>query len=639
MGCCNSAQTETSIYAQFSDPPSPRPQLKTPFCSYVDALYDMGDEYWRVEIQEWIDDDEIKMKEYDSNSDNPKETGTWMEFEKYIQALYNTIKQECKEDDRKETKESTHNQYRKDKWEIIQHYLWQLRKQSRNQNISSLKIIRERAKTMSSSKSFRLNKSNTLLKKADTMSSLHLNTLNTPNTKISKEHGHKSDNYSESKMTEVKKTLLTIIKDKDTIQLAHESENHQCCVDISDHKNKAKQLAENCECFKRLEIVLSAYHKIMNTQSDWTNISIANHILIADRYEHQQLSDDFAHVKIIHIDADNKKYKTQDQTYSLAHQLCLYLEGKYQCKSTSNCKAFLRHYKHQQSRVDINTSTRTSTSNYNSSTRTHSHYGALDIRKFSKYIEDAACQQDCDKIHAYFFHSTIKFGNRESYKINLKVEEEIDDMNQVECFQRFVRNKSSSQYCDDESEDEEKQSDNNLTGSKKCYVGKKEDNLWWNEIEKKRNKDEIYHTLVANMGVFRSQNAHGFGPEKNQAISQYQAMFKNIKEEILYNAFEYLPPDSWNQTLRKSSIFLRSWAAKKIRTKYNGYYDDGVTRQKEEWKEGEEIDIEAIVTLKLYTDFDKLQFALKKCFRHETIRDILKDEKNISTPQSTWQKK
>eukprot|EP01084_Bolivina_argentea_P303526 524052_1 len=193
------------------------------------------------------------------------------------------------------------------------------------------------------------------------MSSLQLNTLNTPNTKISKEHGHKTDNYSESKMIKVKKTLLNIIKDKDTIQLAHESENHECCVDISDHKNKATVLAEKCECFKRLEIVLSAYHKIMNTpQSDWTNISIANHILINDRYEHQQLSDDFTHVKIIHIDADNKKYKTQDGTYSFAHQLCLYLEGEYPCKSTSNCKAFLRHYKYQQSRFSISRQSSTS---------------------------------------------------------------------------------------------------------------------------------------------------------------------------------------------------------------------------------------------------------------------------------------
>ena len=33
--------------------------------------------------------------------------------------------------------------------------------------------------------------------------------------------------------------------------------------------------------------------------------------------------------------------------------------------------------------------------------------------------------------------------------------------------------------------------------------------------------------------------------------------------------------------------------------------------------------MQEIVTLKLYTDFDKLQFALKKCFRFETIEDII----------------
>ena len=104
--------------------------------------------------------------------------------------------------------------------------------------------------------------------------------------------------------------------------------------------------------------------------------------------------------------------------------------------------------------------------------------------------------------------------------------------------------------------------------------------------------------------------------------------FVSIDREALNNGYHRLTKDNWNQTLRKSKIFYQSWARQKIRTKYDGSFDDQVTGQMSYWQSGIEITLQEIVTLKLYTDFDKLQFALKKCFRFETIEDIVAEHKH-----------
>ena len=81
--------------------------------------------------------------------------------------------------------------------------------------------------------------------------------------------------------------------------------------------------------------------------------------------------------------------------------------------------------------------------------------------------------------------------------------------------------------------------------------------------------------------------------------------------------------DNWNYTLSKSKIFAQSWASQSIKTKDTDYFEDIVTGHKSEWIKGVSIKLNEIVTLKLYTDFDKLQFELKKCFRFDTYDDIL----------------
>ena len=71
------------------------------------------------------------------------------------------------------------------------------------------------------------------------------------------------------------------------------------------------------------------------------------------------------------------------------------------------------------------------------------------------------------------------------------------------------------------------------------------------------------------------------------------------------------------------NMYSESWAKQKIRTKYDGYFDDQVIGKRVEWNTGKEVSLQEVVVLKLYTDFDRLQKVLKKSFRYDTIDDMI----------------
>ena len=116
----------------------------------------------------------------------------------------------------------------------------------------------------------------------------------------------------------------------------------------------------------------------------------------------------------------------------------------------------------------------------------------------------------------------------------------------------------------------------------------------------------------------------GFRSNQHRGLSHLKAKYQNIKEEVLYNKFHSISVDNWNQTLRKCKVFNSSWIASTIRTLHNGEFNDQVLGKNIiTWKKGEEIKLDEILTLKLYTDFDKLQFELKRCFRYESVDDTI----------------
>eukprot|EP01084_Bolivina_argentea_P136608 240586_1 len=156
----------------------------------------------------------------------------------------------------------------------------------------------------------------------------------------------------------------------------------------------------------------------------------------------------------------------------------------------------------------------------------------------------------------------------------------------------------------------------------KPYITHAHDTKWF-QYKNEESNQNVYSQLLQNMGTFRRQSCHGFSSRQHQALMHLKPKYENIKQEIFENPFYNLSKDNWNQTLRKATVFKNSFARHRIKTTYEGQYNDKISGRSVEWKIGETINLMEIVVFKLYTDFDKLQFELKKCFRVDSTDDVL----------------
>eukprot|EP01083_Nonionella_stella_P302623 1044216_1 len=377
---------------------------------------------------------------------------------------------------------------------------------------------------------------------------------------------------------------------------AQECQNEQCC-------ENTPLTTDACLPLKRITAVLGVYHTLTNDTSKWgaksTQEKIRSHPYINDnQYGHQQLFDDFSHLKLVHIDPDNKKRWRDPKDKPIVRKLCEQFKKDFPC-DMKECHAFLNHYRDRGGETELPNTENT---------------------------EDTAFQQEFYKIHSYFFHSTIQFGTCETcYHEQMEIDKLIKNAT------KNGSTRFSKSYSIDSDEKEIPSEDD--AGAQYSYVGKKQDDAWWKDVSTKevdvtkrmgkKDRDEIYANLVSQIGVFRWQNPHGFNQRQSQAFLHHKPVFKNTKQEVLNNKYCKLSIDAWNQTLRKSDIFYKSWAGHQIRTKYRSFFEDNIGGHFEKWESNVRITIKEIVTLKLYTDFDKLQFQLKKCFRLETLKDIL----------------
>eukprot|EP01084_Bolivina_argentea_P180135 311208_1 len=97
------------------------------------------------------------------------------------------------------------------------------------------------------------------------------------------------------------------------------------CYDMMD----INELIQYCEPFQRVAMVLEAYHRLLITQNEAKLFDIIHQ---QGKYEHQQLHDDFMHIKIYHIDVDNHRISGHDQS-----------EGKYIDIGKKICKYLAEH--------------------------------------------------------------------------------------------------------------------------------------------------------------------------------------------------------------------------------------------------------------------------------------------------------
>eukprot|EP01084_Bolivina_argentea_P048299 89002_1 len=188
----------------------------------------------------------------------------------------------------------------------------------------------------------------------------------------------------------------TTMKNKTVInlktKLKQECSNQDCKV-------------ETCQPLKRIDIVLDAYKRFMQNKSLWDEIPISAVVNMNDKYSHQQLVDDFLHVKIVHCES-NQDIPLKETP---KHILCQRFNKKYRCK-VEECFAFKRHYRDKNSNEE------------NERRQFERKFGDLPMNSYMKIIneKDAVFQQECDKIHSYFLHEI----NSEASRYNNEEEEE-----------------------------------------------------------------------------------------------------------------------------------------------------------------------------------------------------------------------
>lgn len=134
------------------------------------------------------------------------------------------------------------------------------------------------------------------------------------------------------------------------------------------------------------------------------------------------------------------------------------------------------------------------------------------------------------------------------------------------------------------------------------------------------NINKSYENFQAR-GKFHWQTDHS--NDERIDLPSIKAKFSSLKEEVLFNTFWSLPKQHWNDTLLKIHTIIGSWTGKKIRTYFTGEYKE------HKWVKGEKISGASLISLKLYTDYDKLQRELSICARfvlsskHKTVYEAI----------------
>ena len=242
---------------------------------------------------------------------------------------------------------------------------------------------------------------------------------------------------------------------------------------------------DNCPCVQRIDIVMETYSKLMNNDDLWLCVPLAPVFTLDGRYAHQQLHDDFIHIKMYHIGRDfyrhhkgvsdekdqdqeeEKEAKSRKKTADMlgmseteqkeveladSENIGKVLYERYannklcRCPDFAICKGFKRHYRQRGNGAAEDLLFHTYDDN---------SVGAK-TRKM-RNNKERTLQEECDKIHSYFLHSTIQFGGSGRLDENDPEVKRITDL--------ITANAQGRSY----SKPEEKKVDD----SQKDYVGKK----------------------------------------------------------------------------------------------------------------------------------------------------------------------
>ena len=429
-----------------------------------------------------------------------------------------------------------------------------------------------------------------------------------------------------------------LIHDKTEKQQLHEE-----CVDFScAHFN-------SCPCAARLIIALSAYQSYIESKF-WIKQPVTPFVTYKI-YEYEQILSDFHHVFRIHVPLHHND--------DISLNIFSYFENRIikRCNN-DKCKSYNRHnrdkskpiqnlklyYNDSNETDDGDTSPSPSSGGENNNGDNHNqHETQCDL--ISKYLaNEKDLELELDRIHVYFLHSVLRYANplspddmidddeyEEMINSNLNMDEQLVLLQNekeiaLKAYSKMTRMKKGvdGQYLEMKSpssdDDDQKYGHNgscdNLPDRDTMEVIK--------IINNSQTTEELYNSMENKMGQFVWQRIQSVEGVKN--LYNVQARYSNIKDEVLHGPFEIITIHDWNDTLRKSKKINNSWIGQSIRTHHEEKYGyvseyDQITAPnsnnilKHTWDKNMAINLKEIIGIKLYTDFDKLQHELKKCFR------------------------
>lgn len=127
---------------------------------------------------------------------------------------------------------------------------------------------------------------------------------------------------------------------------------------------------------------------------------------MGDRYQHFQLYNDFIHIKMYHIDQPQSQDDVDDEDVKkddgdIGYQLFSLFSERYPCTDLSKCRGFSRH-------------TRPRGRGDEEDTLFHVIRDKSVDSKTRQLLngKERILQEECDKIHTYFLHSTIQCRKR-----------------------------------------------------------------------------------------------------------------------------------------------------------------------------------------------------------------------------------
>ena len=352
------------------------------------------------------------------------------------------------------------------------------------------------------------------------------------------------------------------------------------------HKNEIPTLCQSAISILFLLKLYEQFKRYKGRKNVYFHVFIDSFL---SHYSMVQLLNDFEHLHIFHWDHCElfEEFEKQLGECTICH-----------------CLSFKRHFRDR--------------GKYKKDAKRYKLYNLQQQQDEEEIMKkEIVCLQIMDEIHCYLMHSLMKF------------DEEMDESDEEEteyAETEFSKTAGTSFHSPSNSNSKTNLSvhyDRNSTH-------KTQQKLINHRLMMQRKEELIKYGYSRSYGRGEQKNDDALNVFEWQstvhASMNIKPHFNSMKEEILNNPYYKLSLCEYNELWYKTEQIAKTWIRKKIKAKEKFVGVIGIEfdakRQKEKEmrlriKKGDPIALEFIFAIKLYTDYDKLQYELKKCLRSD----------------------